>query len=327
MIVVDAARGVGGRMAAVTLGRATFDSGAQFISVRSPELARLMAEWIDAGVATLWAHGFTDGLTGDGSLVGKPDGEDTRDHMPARDGHPRYRGVPAMDAIPRYLARGLDVRLGVTVHAVGPHPEGGWLIDADAGRFYRADSVILTPPVPQSLAMLRSGRTPIDDPDRTTLESIEYAACLALLGVSEGPVDLPRPGALRRPTPAIDWIADNQMKGVSNTGPAITIHCAEAFSAQHFARDDAEVVRQVIFELEGILPLRFSAWRLDRWRYSRPVNALQTGAFTAGMPAGLVVAGDALSGARVEGAVLSGIAAARKTIARTPGRPGGSHHD
>ena len=324
VIVVEADRRVGGRMAAVSLGRATFDSGAQFISVRSAELEQYVAEWIDAGVATLWAHGFADGLTGDGSLARESDRDNPHRHMPARDGHPRYRGVPAMDAIPRHLARGLDVRLGVTVHSIGPHPEGGWRIDADAGRFYRASSVIVTAPVPLSLQMLRSGGTPIEESGRMMLESIEYAPCLSLLGVSEGPADLPRPGALRRPVPAIDWIADNAVKGVSSTGPALTIHCSEAFSTRYFERDDGDVVRQVILELEDTLPLRFSAWRLDRWRHSRPVHALQTGTFTTGLPVGVCIAGDAFSGARIEGAVLSGTAAARATIARPPDRPDGS---
>ncbi|MFW6261976.1 MAG: FAD-dependent oxidoreductase, partial [Spirochaetota bacterium] len=69
VIVVDKGRGVGGRMATRRFSGATFDHGAQFISVRTEEFGSIMERWLADGVAELWSHGFADGYTGDGSLL------------------------------------------------------------------------------------------------------------------------------------------------------------------------------------------------------------------------------------------------------------------
>jgi len=309
VIVVDKGRGVGGRMATRRHAGARFDHGAQFISVRTERFDALMDEWIAAGIVRRWSNGFADGFTGDGSLL-TAGGTSAGGHMPARDGHPRYCASNGMTTIPKHLAAGVDVRLGITVSAVHRHEGGGWRIVADGGQSYRAPSVVVTAPVPQALAMLDGGDVPIDSESRASLEAIDYAPCIALLGVSAQPVDLPAPGVLRRPNAAIEWIADNTAKGISEVGPAITIHCGEDFSREHYENNDEDVYEEIRQLLSEMLPVEFTSWQVKRWRYSRPKNPLSVGAWTRGLPSGLVLAGDAFNGARVEGAVLSGLAAA-----------------
>lgn len=311
VIVLDKGRGVGGRVATRRFSGAAFDHGAQFVSVRSEEFTSIMDRWLEDGVAELWSRGFADGLTGDGSLLtAAADGGD-RPHMPARDGHPRYRGAPAMTAIPKHLATGLDIRLGVTASSVRPL-ESGWAVDADAGRSYRSDAVVLTPPVPQTLALLEAGSVPIADSARETLDAIEYDPCVALLALADEPVSLPEPGVLRRPNDTIEWIADNRAKGVSERGPAITVHCAPGFSETHYDEPDESLAARITEALPDPVRVPFSAVGVKRWRYSRPRRPLDAGAWTDGVPEGIVLAGDAFAGARVEGAVLSGLAAARR---------------
>lgn len=315
VIVVDKGRGVGGRMATRRFSGATFDHGAQFISVRSEEFGSIMEEWLADGVAELWSHGFADGYTGDGSLLTAAADGAARPHMPARDGHPRYRGAPAMTAVAKHLAAGLDIRLGVRTEAVR-QLDSGWAVEADAGRSYRSDAVVLTPPVPQTLALLEAGGVRMADRARETLGAIDYDPCIALLALADEPVSLPEPGVLRRPNETIEWIADNRAKGVSELGPAITVHCAPGFSETHYDEADGEVAARIVESLPEALRVPFSATQMKRWRYSRPRRPLDAGAWSEGLPDGLVLAGDAFAGARVEGAVLSGLAAARTITGR-----------
>ncbi|MFW5717592.1 MAG: NAD(P)/FAD-dependent oxidoreductase [Spirochaetota bacterium] len=310
VIVIDKGRGVGGRMATRRFAGARFDHGAQFVSVRSSEFAGLVNRLVDDGVMTVWAHGFPDGLTGDGSLLTATAGASPVAHRPARDGHPRYRGVPAMNSIPKALADGLDVRLDVQAVAVREE-DGGWSVDAEGGQRYRSRSVIVTAPVPQSLALLAAGGVEVAPAARGRLEQIDYAPCLALLARCDAPVALPEPGVLRRPTKTIEWIADNAAKGVTDGSPALTVHYAPGFSAEHYEEGEEAVAELMIGELCSVLPVEIGTHQVKRWRFSSPIGPLSVGAWTEGLPPGIVIAGDALAGARVEGAALSGMAAAR----------------
>jgi hypothetical protein len=221
-----------------------------------------------------------------------------------------------MTSIPKHLATGLDIRLGVQATAVSPETSG-WAVDAEGGRHYRAQDVVLTPPVPQSLALLAAGGVAIKPEARSQLEAIEYAPCIAYLALLETQITLPEPGALRGPSAAIQWIADNRQKGISERGPALTIHCSEAFSREHYDEPDERVIHSVREELDDVLSRRLGSDRvlvaeeqIRRWRFSRPGEPLSVGAWSEGLPDGLILAGDAFAGARVEGAALSGLAAA-----------------
>ncbi len=308
VVVLDKGRGVGGRMSTRRTGGAAFDHGAQFITARSSRFAVEVQRWADAGVAALWSRGFADGRTGDGSLVtATPHGGEP--HTPARDGHPRYRGVPSMSAIPKYLAHGIDIRLAVTITAIGRGPNGRWVATASDGTRYDAETAVVTAPVPQAIDMLDAGGVEIAPFARSELASLAYEPCLAVLTVLETQIDLPVPGVLRRPHPSVAWIADNQQKGVSPAGPALTVHCSPDFSVRHYDDEDELIVARVLAALEG-LSLRPRFCEVKRWRYSRPSAPLTVGAWATGIPDGLVLAGDAFAGARVEGAALSGFAAA-----------------
>ena len=82
VVVIDKARGVGGRMATRRLGPAVFDHGAQFITTHSAEFADEVARWARLEVVRPWFRG----------RVG-PSG--VQEH----DGHVRYRGTTSMNAV------------------------------------------------------------------------------------------------------------------------------------------------------------------------------------------------------------------------------------
>lgn len=291
VVLLDKGRGVGGRMATRRIGEATLDHGAQFFTTHTAEFAAIVDEWTAAGVAEPWFHG----RIGPHGVVDP-------------DGHTRYRGVASMNAVAQHLAVGLDVRRSTAVTAVERHGER-WRVRTDSESF-DADAVLMTPPVPQSLALLTAGGVTLAPHDLAALEAITYEPCLALLVALDGPAGLPEPGAIDPADGPIDWMADNQRKGVSATS-AVTIHATAEFSRRHWATPDEELC-ELLLAAAGLAaaPLVEGGLQVQRWRYARPVEVHPARCLAAEGLAGLVFAGDAFGGAKVEGAVLSGRAAA-----------------
>ncbi|MFP4375741.1 MAG: NAD(P)/FAD-dependent oxidoreductase [Spirochaetales bacterium] len=318
VIVLDKGRGVGGRMATRRHAGGSFDHGAQFLTVRSPRFQNLVDEWLEQGVAALWSHGFADGKTGDGSLLTGSDGVGGS-HMPARDGHPRYRGKPGMTAIPKHIAssgKTLDVRLGVKATAIESAAAGVRVV-AEAGRAYIADVAVVTPPVPQSLALLEAGGIDLLSSERDELARISYDPCLVLLGFVDD-LSLPAPGAVRYVNESIEWIADNAQKGVSERTGSVTAHFASDWSESRYDLPDEEILKSMVLEAERMLGHPIRDPQLKKWRYSRTRSAREEGAHRLEGNGRIILAGDAFSGNRVEGAALSGLEAARTVVRPAP---------
>lgn len=290
VVVIDKGRGVGGRLASRRIGEATFDHGAQFFTTHSPEFAEMVHGWEDAGVARPWFRG----------RIG-PHG------VIDADGHLRYRGHTTMTAVAKHLAVGVDVRLGTRVEALRP-VENRWIVHTEAAGRTWADAVVLTAPAPPSLELMTAGTVKLERPDRESLEAIRYEPCLAALVPLRGPSGLGEPGAIDPEYGPIDWMADNQTKGVSAM-PCVTIHATAGFSHTHRASSDETVIGELV---------RAAALRSDpiqdlvqthRWRYARPSVIHPDRCLVIRGPAPLVCAGDVFGGAKVEGAALSGLAA------------------
>jgi predicted NAD/FAD-dependent oxidoreductase len=313
VVVVDKGRGVGGRLATRRIGDATFDHGAQFLTTHTPEFAELVAGWERAGVARPWFRGRSgpDGVIDD-------------------DGHTRFRGVPTMNVIAKHLAQGLQLRLGARVVALCP-AGAGWRIELEDGTVLAADAVVLTAPVPQALALLAAGAVGLSTADGRALEAIRYEPCLAVLAVLDGASGLDGPGAVTPSAGPVAWMADNASKGVSRV-PAVTIHAAADFSRSHLEASD-EVVAGELLRAAGLRarPVRGQV-QVQRWRFARPETVHPSRYLVADALPPLVFAGDAFGGTKVEGAALSGIAAAERATSLLdrldpPGSPGGPGAD
>jgi predicted NAD/FAD-dependent oxidoreductase len=298
--IVDKAHAVGGRMASRHIaligdGVATFDHGAQYFTVRSDRFRREVARWLDDGLVVQWSNGFA---TPDGSAY--------------RDGHPRYRGQPTMTAIPRHLAAGLNVQRDRTITRFSFRTH--WLAVAEDGETFASDFLLLTPPVPQTLALLAAGDVALPEAIRGPLERIDYDPCWALLAVLDGPSLIPEPGGLWPDGDVISWMADNRCKGMSAV-PCVTIHGSPAFSRAHFDTRPGEVARLLLAAAQRWLGARVLTYQLKRWRYSIPVTVFDAPTLFTAEPGPIAFAGDAFAGPRIEGAFLSGIAAARALLA------------
>ncbi|MFM8409140.1 MAG: NAD(P)/FAD-dependent oxidoreductase, partial [Alphaproteobacteria bacterium] len=260
---------------------------------------------------------------------------------------PRFRGTPGMSAIGRHLARDLDVRTGVRVASITPvvpggaggavesiggsgahSPETRWRVALEATerddraepRALEADALLLTAPVPQSLALLDAGATALSATDRAALDRVSYDPCIAVLAELDGPSRLPPPGALDPGSEPIGWISDDLAKGVSPT-PTATIHATARWSALHFERDREESARELLQAAAPLLGVGVRGYRVHGWRFARPSVLHEGPCRVARDLPPLVFAGDAFVAPRVEGAFLSGLAAVEALLERmSPGR-------
>jgi len=291
VVVVDKGRGVGGRLATRRIGQASFDHGAQFITAHTADFAEVVRVWETGGVVRPWFRG----RIGPNGIVNA-------------DGHIRYRGVNGLNAVAKHLANGLDVRLGVRVSAL-VMGDRGWAVRTDSGEALEADAVVLTAPVPQALDLLSAGAVSLATHDREALDAIRYDSCLAVLAPLQGPSGMTEPGAIDPARGPIDWIADNHIKGLSAI-PGVTIHATPGYSASHWGEGDDTIAAELLGAAAlGAAPIKGTV-QVHRWRYARPtVTHPERCLLAEGMPT-LIFAGDAFGGAKVEGAVLAGHAAA-----------------
>jgi renalase len=322
VVVVDKGRGVGGRMATRRFGGAVFDHGAQYFTARPPWFDAEVRGWAAVGVVGQWFDGVD----------------------------PAWRGVPAMTAVAKYLAVGLEVHVATTVTSVSSGDSAPWRVaarvtsaggdqgDVAAEVILDADAVVITTPVPQGLVMLDAGGVSLGAGVVSRLQAVAYDPCLAVLAVLDGPSGMEPPGwqrgrashvtgdAVHHDDGIVAWVADNHLKGVSAV-PALTVHCTTSASLAMFDQDADDVISTVMagaaaFPGHPGQGCGVVASQLVRWRYARvaapdPEQFLFTDVAGAGP---LLIAGDGFGGPRVESAASSGTAAANALVAHWAGR-------
>lgn len=288
--VLDKGRSVGGRVATRRIGEATWDHGAQFATSRDPRFEKLLHRAQIAGTAVEWCRGF---------------GSD-------KDGHTRWRGQPGMAALAKQLALGLEVSLEKHVASLNTSGDQ-WRVVTTDGTAWSADGVVLTAPVPQSLALLRAGGVCLEPTLERRLDAVRYERCLALLALLEAPSQLPAPGALSLPSGPIAWIADNQMKGISSE-PTLTIHATAAYSEAHWDQDRDATAHELLDAAREWIGADVKSAHIHGWRYSKPCETEPSPYALVSAAPPLLLAGDAFGGPRIEGAALSGWAAAEALL-------------
>ena len=284
--VLEKGRGLGGRMANRRRDGASFDHGAQFFTARDPRFERWVEQWIRDGIVAHWYDHTKSGA--------------------------HFRAVPAMTGIAKHLALGLTIERERTLTKVcltsGQQPR--WEISTAGHQSYRARALILTPPVPQALALLDAGGASLPAVERARLEAIRYHRCIAAMAILDRPSAITaHNGSLKLDGEPIQWIADNQRKGVSPEVPAVTIHSTPAFAEQYWDSDNSERIPLLLEAAGPYLGAEIVSSDGHRWGFSQPVTSFGEEAFIDSSQC-LAIAGDGLAGGRVEGAALSGLAAA-----------------
>ncbi len=283
--VIDKGSRPGGRMATRPFEGAIFDYGAQFFTVRHEKFAAYQRAWQTRGLVKVWGHGFNG----------------------ASDGHPRYVGQTGMNSIAATLAQGLQIQSGVKVSRITTSGSG-WSIETDIDESLEAAAMIVTCPAPQALTLLDYT---MSVKDRATLERLQFERCLALMAMLDHEAELPEPGAKQVENgEPVSWVADNHRKGISPVAQGLTIHAGPQFSMANWETDADTVAAKM---LNGY---KASAWKLHRWKYAKPLVLHEDRCLALDAPAPMLLAGDAFGEPRVEGAALSGLAAAEELVRR-----------
>ncbi len=286
VLVIDKGPSVGGRLATRRIDGAVLDHGAQFFTVRGDEFRAQTDDWVARGIARVWCHGFGGGA----------------------DGYPRYIGTAGMNSLAKDLARGLDYRCATLAFSM--RRDGGcWSVVIDDGRVERADAVVLTCPLPQSWTLLvESG---VELPPE--LIRTDYERTISLLAVLDAPSAVPAPGGVQA-DPHDDanpfaFVADHQAKGVSPV-PALTCHTTVPWSAANWHRPLAELeadLRERARPFVGAANVVTA--QVKKWRFATPAAIWPETAYAVPGER-IVLAGDAFAGPKMEGAYVSGLAAA-----------------
>ncbi len=287
--LIDKGRGVGGRMATRRIGDISIDHGAQFLTARSTVFAACVRKWQKKGWVVPW---FDRGPENGGWV---------------------YRGVPTMNALAKNLASGLTITNGCRAVAAafdGDH----WTVNCEDGQQVTCGLLALTCPVPQALALVESGLSPIVGDMRSEMESISYCKTITLMATLDGNSAVPEPGFFDvRGCPVVRTICDNRLKGTSGATSAVTIHSTAEFAETYYDEPDGIRVPLMLEAAAPYLGNPVAALAVHRWGYSEPSVRAQS-KFLYDPQMHLMVAGDGLGGGSIERAALSGIAAAEQLL-------------
>lgn len=314
-LMLDKGRSVGGRMATRRIDDHKFDHGAQFFTTRSDVFKRVVDEWLRAGVVREWCRGFN-----------------ADDGQSDSDGFPRYMAVGGMNQLPKWMASQLPserILVGEKILRI-TREANSWTLESESGGTWSATNVVLTMPIPQVLQLLEPLRSRESMSSLwASLAAVDYDPCIAVMGVfgQDASSHLVRP--CKYGEGPLAFISDNGLKGVSSQPSALTIHLSPDTSRKLFDSADDEILELTLGALrqkfgKDIIP-QPNPWQVHRWRYASPRNVISEAFIEWPAPAGndvtiervsrLVIAGEAFSGPKIEGAFLSGLAAGQRLSA------------
>ncbi|MBN1541706.1 FAD-dependent oxidoreductase [candidate division KSB1 bacterium] len=296
VIVVDKGRGIGGRMATRRIDSDThegvFDYGAQFFTARRPEFVTEVQDWLQNGSASVWSEGFP-------SLRNEP----------ALTDETHYRGRVSMRQIAKNLAQNLTVHTGQRVVSLY-HQDELWHAETADRSVLKAHALLLTPPVPQTLDLLQHSEIDVPSDLLPGLQNVAYHPCIAVLALLDGDSGVPSPGGIWLSGEPVFWIADNRQKGISPDATAVTLHAGPQFSRLYYELDNDTVADRLLHPVSAYLASPPAAVQVHRWKYSRPFHFFPQPCAAWNHPAPIALAGDGFVAASLEGAALSGWAAA-----------------
>jgi predicted NAD/FAD-dependent oxidoreductase len=298
VLVLEKSRGLGGRAATRRRGGLRVDHGAQFFTARDPRFQARVDAWLATGEVAVWTRGLP---------VWRPEAGWSE---PGPEAHPRYAPPMGMSTLGRLLGAGVEVRREAHAAQV-VRIDPGWRVVLADGSALEARAALLTAPAPQTRVLLEDA--PLAPGAAEALAAIAFEPCFAVLAGYAGAAPPPWPGVRIEGHPDLAWLAhDGSRRGPGRDAGStvLVVHATPAFTHAHWGAPPDDVAEALLGAAAALVPgADRPTWRdVHRWRYARPV-AVRPEPYLTAAP-GLLVAGDAFGADRVEGAFLSGLAAA-----------------
>ena len=278
--VFEAQRAPGGRLATRRFAMASFDHGAQFLTATDAGFIRVLAAAADAGAAGRWQPDWPDrGRPGD-----------------------LWIGVPAMSALPRFLAHDLDVEYGARILRLERGRRGWSLLDDRGLAHTDFTAVALALPAPAAVALAGS-RTPLAARAGAVPMAPCWTALVAFDAELPGVADAGFTGDA-----VLAWYARNSSKPGREARESFVLQATSDWSRAGFGRGAHTVQRALLdrfSECIGRALPRTLIADSHRWRHAR-VEVPLGEACLYDPESGIGFCGDWCLDARAEAAWISG---------------------
>lgn len=286
--VFEKSRGPGGRLAAKRVTGGSADMGAQYFTSRNSDFLPFLRKFAGGDTFETWEGRF---------------GFETE----AREWEPfpeeaRFVGTPRMTAITRALSVHARVVAETRVGKLARNDQS-WSVFDDAdnhlGDFHQV--IITAPPAQARELIVNSGlnelASHLDDPVKRVLPCWAVAAHF--------PVSpWPHHEGMRCQHPALFWAANNSSKpGRNDEGQWWVLHASPSWTEEHVDTPAEEVAEKLLAAFRELTGFEAGPDEVvtHRWLYARSEGGEQPGHLWF-PDYGLGLAGDWLSGGRVEGA-------------------------
>jgi predicted NAD/FAD-dependent oxidoreductase len=196
--------------------------------------------------------------------------------------HPgEWRGAirDGVNAFPKWLAGGLDVRREVFAESVRAREHGYEVTVAGEEAPLRAAEVVITLPAPQAVRLLDRDASSDVRGAAMLLDAVGTSCCLTV--IADYGTDAPRPDVdlwIPEDAKAVHQVAHDSAKRAPEARTVLVIQALPAWSAAHWEEDRGVWTGALLAEAARYV----GAWaerprRIDvqRWRFARPDGASQ----------------------------------------------------
>lgn len=315
IVLFEKSKGFSGRAASRSKNGCRYDYGANYFKVNCNDVAALLFRDLPTdGLCRIMGDVWT--FSADGSIEA---------------------GDPGLNAGAKWSYKGGISTLGKLMVEVGSlqverettitkleNENDSWnLIDDRLNSYDGFDAVLMTPPAPQSIALLHQSEVEFNLIETLTAElaqsryhsqfcvALNFAGEFSFPGQSYALINSDREHT-------VAWVShENQKADHVPSGETLLIaQMAPAWTQDHYEDPQEDIIKaahEAVSELLGgdLPPLQWAD--TQRWKYAHPYSAASLEAMKPGAEVGLFFAGDAFIGkGRIPRAIETGVAAARQ---------------
>ncbi|MGC9527516.1 MAG: NAD(P)/FAD-dependent oxidoreductase [Limnospira sp.] len=324
VVVVEKSRGVGGRSATRRVAGTRADHGLRYLEPTGEKVRELIAgmEGDREGNLQQWTDTVYEWKSGE-----------FQPSLPLT----RYVAPRGMNSVGKFLARDLEIWFSRRVTGLIPHNHQTWNLQLEVTgdgypetpREIGAKAVVVAIPAPQALMVLEQPEAQIPSDLLEGVRSPEYDPCIAVMA-GYSPDKWPQVEARTPPWQAVrfpecdrlDWIGLDSSRRPDPSQPVFVLNSGAEFAREFLDATDLQPPGKMLLKLAGD---RLFSWldspewmQVHRWRYAFCRQPLPVECLTATTPLPIACAGDWCGQNQIEGALISGMAAANWIDSQLP---------